>query len=361
MDEYFMRCAIELAKKGEGFTNPNPLVGAVIVKDGKIIGEGYHEYYGGLHAERNAIKNSNESTEGAQMYVTLEPCSHYGKQPPCTEAIVDAGIKTVYIGSSDPNPLVSGRGVEFLRSCGVQVITGVLKAECDSINEIFFKYITTGKPYVIVKAAMTIDGKTAAYTGDSKWITNEKSRENVHKTRKRCAGIMVGVNTVLNDDPILNCRCDNPSNPIRIICDSNLRIPLNSTIMKTADKIPTIIATVSCDKQKIKKLLNLGAEIITAGKDKVDLNVLFTKLGERKIDSVLVEGGATLNASIIENDLCDMMQIYIAPKVLGGSGAKTVVGGTGVKKVAEAYMFDKPEVSVFGDDILLEYRKKRKE
>ena len=226
-----MKHAVELAKKGEGFTNPNPLVGAVIVKDGKIIGEGYHKCYGQLHAERDALKNATESTEGADIYVTLEPCSHHGKQPPCCEALVEAGIKTVYVGSDDPNPLVSGNGYKYLEDNGVKVIRGILKDECDKLNEIFFHYITNKRPYVIMKAAMSIDGRTASYTGDSKWISNELSRENVHRTRKRVAAIMVGINTVINDNPILNCRCENPSHPIRIVCDSNLRIPLDCQLV----------------------------------------------------------------------------------------------------------------------------------
>lgn len=353
-----MRYAIELAKKGAGFTNPNPLVGAVIVKDGRIIGEGYHRYYGGLHAEREAIKNATESTVGSQMYVTLEPCSHHGKQPPCTEAVVEAGITTVYIGSRDPNPLVSGKGIEFLKSHGVRVVSDVLKRECDDINEIFFKYITTKIPYVIIKTAVTIDGKTATHTGDSKWITNEKSRANVHETRKRCACIMVGINTVLSDNPMLNCRCENPKNPTRIICDSNLRIPLDSNIMQTAKSIPTIIATVSKDTEKSERLRNMGAEIIVTDGEKVDLPTLFKVLGEKGIDSVLAEGGSALNASITENGLCDMLQVYIAPKVFGGNGAKTSIGGEGVAKAADAATFGAPKVYVFGDDILLEYRKK---
>ncbi len=359
MDTKYMQRAIELAKKGMGFTNPNPLVGAVIVKNNTIIGEGYHEYYGGLHAERNAIKNATESVIGADIYITLEPCSHFGKQPPCTHAIAEAGIKNVYIGSSDPNPLVSGKGIDYLRNHGINVETGILKSECDAINTIFFHYITTKRPYVIMKTAMSIDGKTASFTGNSKWITNEQSRNNVHCTRKRVAAIMVGINTVIADNAMLNCRCENPHNPVRVICDSNLRIPLDSAIIKTAKAIPTIIATVSDDSDKIKKLKAMGADVITTSGDRVELTELITELGERKIDSILVEGGAELHYSMLEAGLVDKLQVYIAPKIIGGVNAKPVVGGKGVELVRDAYEFKNPEITMFGDDILIEYTKKK--
>lgn len=357
MDKKYMQRAIELAKRGEGFTNPNPLVGAVIVKDGRIIGEGYHEFYGGLHAERNAIKNATEPTVGADMYVTLEPCSHHGKQPPCCEAVVDAGIKNVYIGSADPNPLVSGRGIEYLKSHGVNVTTDVLKDECDAINKIFFHYITTKRPYVIMKTAMSIDGKCASYTGDSKWITNELSRSDVHLTRKCVAGIMVGINTVLADNPLLNCRCDNPKHPARIICDSKLRIPSDCEIVKTANDIPTYVATVTDDSKKIKELENKGINIIRTSGDTVNLDELMRELGKLGIDSILVEGGAELHASLLKAGLVNKLEVYIAPKIIGGKDAKTVVGGTGVEFVRDAYMFKNPKITMFGDDIKIEYEK----
>lgn len=354
-----MRRAIELAKRGFGFTNPNPLVGAVIVKDGRIIGEGWHEYYGGLHAERNAIKNAVEDTAGADMYVTLEPCSHHGKQPPCTEAVAAAGIKRVFVGSSDPNPLVAGKGVAYLRENGIEVRTGVLKDECDEMNEIFFHYITQKRPYVIMKTAMTADGKTATRTGNSKWITNELSRQNVHLTRKRVAAIMVGINTVIADDPMLNCRCDNPKNPTRIVCDSRLRISETSQIVKTAKEIPTIVATTVNDSEKIARLKELGVDIIITDGERVDLRRLMAELGQRGIDSVLVEGGAEMHSSLLECGLVDKLQVYVAPKIIGGNEARSVVGGAGVDVIDDAYMFEKPTVTAFGDDILIEYSKKR--
>ena len=237
-DEKYMRHAIELAKKGLGWTNPNPMVGAVIVKDGKIIGEGYHKKYGELHAETSALNNCTKSPEGATIYVTLEPCCHHGKQPPCTEAIIKAGIKRVVIGSLDPNPLVSGKGMQILREHNIQVDNKlVCNRECIDMNYVFFHYIKEKLPYVIVKYAQTLDGKIATHNGLSKWITGEAARENVHMDRHRYSAIMVGINTVIKDDPMLNCRCkdiEKPHNPVRIVCDTRLRTPLDSRLVKTA-------------------------------------------------------------------------------------------------------------------------------
>lgn len=360
MELKYMKHAIELAKKGEGFTNPNPLVGAVIVKDGRIIGEGYHQKYGDLHAERNALKNCIDDPTGADIYVTLEPCCHYGKQPPCTDALIAAGIKNVFVGSYDPNPLVAGKSAEILKEHGINAEYEVMREECDKLNPIFFHYINTGMPYIIMKAAMSIDGRTASFTGDSKWITGKISREHTHHTRKCVAGIMVGVNTVIADDPMLNCRCDDPSNPVRIICDSNLRIPLECHILKTASEIPVIIATISDDVAKINKIKSTGADVIITDKtaeNRVDLKQLFKELGNRKIDSVLVEGGAEIHASMLNSGLVDKLQIYIAPKIIGGTNAKPVVGGKGVELVRDAYMFKNPVVTKLGNDILIEYEK----
>ena len=353
-----MRHAIGLAKRGMGFVNPNPLVGAVIVKDNRIIGEGWHERYGGLHAERNALKSCGSDPAGADIYVTLEPCCHHGKQPPCTEALINAGIKNVYVGSADPNPLVSGNGIAVLKAHGINVYENILRDECVALNDIFFCYITKKRPYIILKAAMSIDGRTASHTGDSKWISNELSREDVHRTRKRVAAIMVGINTVLCDDPILNCRTDDPKDPVRVICDSNLRIPIESKIIQTANEIPTLIATVSRDMKKIDELRKKGAEIIITDGKRVDLTQLINELAKRQLDSVLVEGGAELHASMLKAGLCDLLQIYIAPKIIGGISAKPVIGGEGVEMVRDAYMFSAPDIKRFGDDVLLEFKKK---
>ena len=351
----YMKRAIELAKLGTGFTNPNPLVGAVIVKDGRVIGEGYHERYGGPHAERNAISHCTEDTRGADIYVTLEPCCHRGKQPPCTEALIEAGIRRVYIGSDDPNPLVSGKSEGILRSHGIEVVKGVMKKECDSLNDIFFYYITHGMPYVIMKAAASLDGRIAARTGDSKWITNEQSRAHAHGTRKRCAAIMVGINTVLADDPMLNCRCAEPSDPVRVICDSRLRIPLGSNIMKTARDIPTVIAaSEQAPPEKAERIKAAGAEIIFTDGERVDMRALMAELGRRGIDSVLAEGGASLHASLLKAGLVNKLHLYIAPKIIGGDG-RPAVGAMGIDRVSEAVSFGAPAATALGGDMLLEY------
>ena len=244
MQETYMRRAIELAKKGIGAVNPNPLVGAVIVKDGRIIGEGYHRRYGELHAERDAFAHLTEDAAGAEMYVTLEPCCHYGKQPPCVNAIIEHKISRVYVGSDDPNALVSGKGYQILRDAGIEVITHVLKEECDSLNPVFFHYIVNKTPYVVMKYAMTMDGKIATYSGKSKWITGEEARAHVMEQRNALTGIMVGSETVIKDDPSLTCRIEGGRNPVRIICDSRLRISMDSQIVRTASEVPTILAAI---------------------------------------------------------------------------------------------------------------------
>lgn len=359
-NQKYMLRAIELAKLGTGFVNPNPLVGAVIVKNGRIIGEGYHMKYGTLHAERNALKNCTESPEGAEMYVTLEPCCHYGKNPPCTDAVIASGIKKVYVGSDDPNPLVAGKGIKILRENGIEVVTHFMKEKCDKLNDIFFYYITHKKPYVILKYAMTADGKITTATGKSKWISNEASREHTHQTRKKVAAILVGIGTVLNDNPMLNCRCENPSDPVRVVCDSKLRIPLDSELVKTAKDIPLIVATLSDDKEKIKALEEKGVEIFKAEEKnrRILLSSVMNYLEEKKIDSVLIEGGGEIHASAFEEKIVNKVQVYIAPKIFGGKNAKSPVGGKGVDSPDDAYMLSEPEIKLLDGDILLEYNLK---
>lgn len=351
-----MKRAAELAMLGEGFVNPNPMVGAVIVKNGKIIGEGFHEHYGGLHAERNALKNCVESPLGADMYVTLEPCCHTGKQPPCTEAVIKSGIKRVFVGSYDPNPKVSGNGIRQLRDAGIEVIEDFERELCDSLNAIFFKYITTGIPYVIMKTAVTADGKISSITGDSKWITNEESRKNVHRTRKKAAAIMTGIGTVLADNPLMNCRIENPKNPIRIVCDSSLRIPIDCNLVRTANEIPLIVATISDNFDKAKKLESLGVKIIKTEENngKVSLKDLIKTLGEMKIDSVLTEAGSGINSSLIESNIADCIQIYIAPKIIGGN--MSAFNGLNIAKMSDAIKLSAPKIKAFGSDIMLEYK-----
>lgn len=355
-DEFYMRRALELATLGRGYTNPNPMVGAVIVKDGRIIGEGYHEKYGGLHAERNALKNCTEDPKGATVYVTLEPCCHHGKTPPCTDALIDAGIGKVVVGSLDVNPLVAGKGVKILEDQGIEVVTGVMEEECRRLNRIFIKYITEKIPYVVMKYAMTADGKIATVTGESKWITGASSRENVHRTRHALMGIMAGVGTVIADDPMLDCRLPGGGkNPVRIICDSNLRTPVDSKVVKTASDIRTIIATVSSDASTIKEYENRGCEVVRTSSDsgKVDLKELMKILGEKGIDSILLEGGAELNFSALKARIVDEVHTYIAPKLFGGN-AKAPVGGAGIERIGDAVILKPFCITKFDDDIFVE-------
>lgn len=371
-EEKYMRRAIELAKKGSGHVNPNPLVGAVIVRDGEIIGEGYHECYGQLHAERNAIANAKKrgnSLEGSTIYVTLEPCCHYGKTPPCTEAIIEEKIARVVVGSDDPNPLVSGKGFQMLREKGIEVIPHFLKEECDAMNHVFFHYIRTGTPYVAMKYAMTMDGKIACYTGDSKWVTGEESRAHVQTLRNHYKGIMAGIGTVLADDPMLNCRIEGGRDPIRIIADSHLRIPMDSQLVRTAGQQPLIVACLpDADEEKAAQLQEKGVEVLRISgvttaditeeqKEVISLPVLMKELGARKIDGILLEGGGQLNESALQAGIVDRIYCYIAPKIFGGAQAKTPVEGQGLTRAADAWQFNRIGMQEFGQDILLEYEK----
>ena len=357
-DEKYMRMALELALKGRGWVSPNPVVGAVIVRDdGTIIGQGYHERYGELHAERNALKNCMEPPAGATMYVTLEPCCHHGRQPPCTDAILEAGIRRVVVGSGDPNPRVAGGGIRILREHGIEVVEGVLKEECDAVNEIFFHYIQTGRPYVVMKYAMTIDGKIAAYTGLSKWVTGEEARAHVQKLRHELSAIMVGVGTVLADDPMLNCRIPGLTSPVRIICDTHLRTPLDSKVVQTASEIPTIIATCCEDERAVLQYTEKGCRVLNVAKSgdlHLDLQDLVSKIGAEGIDSILLEGGGTINWSALESGIVNRVMAYVAPKLFGGSSAKTPVEGRGIPDPQEAVRLRDISVSRLGEDLLIE-------
>ena len=361
-DERYMASAIELAALGCGFVNPNPMVGAVIVKDGKIIGRGYHKKYGEAHAKRNAISDAASPLEGAAIYVTLEPCCNHGKTPPCTDAIIESGISRVVVGAPDPNPLVSGKGIEILRRNGIEVTAGVLEKECRELNEVFFHYIITNTPYVVMKYAMTMDGKTAAYTGISKWITGEAARRKVHEDRRRYSAVMVGVGTVIKDDPLLTCRIENGRDPVRIVCDTRLRTPACSQIVKTAKDVPTIIAT-SCtdaDKHNIYVRENCSVVVVSEKNGRLDLKELMLKIGKEKIDSVLLEGGSELNWSAMESGVVNKVQAYISPKVLGGAGAVTHVGGAGAGSPDSAFFLSNSKINVIGEDILIESEVRQK-
>ena len=370
-DIEYMQRAIALAKKGAGFVNPNPMVGCVVVKDNEIITEGYHEYYGGLHAERNALTNTTADCKDATLYVTLEPCCHYGKTPPCTEIIIEKGIKKVVVGLLDPNPLVAGKGIKILKDAGIEVITGVEVEKIKDLNKVFLKYIKTKRPYVLLKTAMTLDGKIASYTGDSKWITNEKSRKLVHKLRSEMMGIVAGIGTVKADNPMLNCRLEvqqptansqqpNIHQPIRIIIDTKASISLESNIVKTANEYKTILAigqqsTVDSQQTKIDELKSLNVDILYCEEKDghVDINDLMIKLGQKGIDSILLEGGATLNAAFLEAGCVDEVYAFIAPKIIGGEHSKSPVGGQGIELMKDAIMLKDIKIETFDNDILI--------
>lgn len=373
-----MQRAIRLSKKGVGFVNPNPMVGCVVVKDDVIISEGYHELYGGFHAERNALIKNDTDFKGATLYVTLEPCCHHGKTPPCTDIIIEKGISKVFVGILDPNPLVAGNGISILKNAGIEVVTGVLEDEIKELNKVFLKYIKTRHPYVLMKTAMTLDGKIASYTGDSKWITNEKSRQLVHKLRSEMMGVVVGIGTVTADDPMLNCRYEGQQTtdnrrvsnmhscrqPIRIIVDTKASISLESQIVKTARDYRTILAiscrdTRTCDfNDKLESLKSFNVEILCCEEKNghVDINDLMVKLGEMGIDSLLLEGGSTINAAFLETDCVDEIYAFIAPKIIGGQDSKSPVGGKGIDLMKDAIMLKDIKIEQFDNDILIKCR-----
>lgn len=379
----YMQRAVELAKAGMGFVNPNPLVGAVIVKDTKIIGEGFHACYGQLHAERSAIadakrraanagQNPQTVCRGADIYVTLEPCCHTGKQPPCTQALIDEGFARVFIGSSDPNPLVSGKGVAILEKAGIKVVQGCLKSECDALNPVFFHYIKTKTPYITLKYAMSADGLTACYTGKSRWVSGEESRLLVHKERAVNMAVMTGIETVLSDNPLLTSRLPEPETkkvrqPVRIVCDSTLRIPLESNLVQTAGSSPVWVACALSDEEiaassKAHTLQNAGVTLLSAKSaenPRVDLRKLAQLLGEHGIDSVLLESGGRLNYSALQAGIIQKIQVFIAPKIFGSlEDVHNPVRGTGSENPDDAYRLSNPAVTAAGSDVLLEYEVK---
>ena len=350
--EQYMQQALDLAKTAMGHTSPNPMVGCVVVKNGKLVASGCHERYGEFHAERNALTRCKEDLTGADLYVTLEPCCHQGKTPPCTDIIIERKIGRVFVGALDPNPKVDGGGIKILREHGIEVITGILEQECLALNEIFFHYITTGLPYVAMKYAMTLDGKIASANGDSKWVTGEKAREHVHFLRKKYSAILAGIDTVLADDPLLNCRTEEGVDPIRVICDSHLRLPMDSQIVKTAGKIRTIAAYTDAEEETKKKLESTGVELLQISEKNghVDLEKLIRTLGEKKIDSILVEGGGNIHGSLLQTGLVNRVYAYIAPKLIGGKNALSPVGGDGIEKMKDAVVLQNQEILHLGAD-----------
>ena len=356
-DIHYMKMAVSLAGKGAGHVSPNPMVGAVIVKDDRVISRGWHKVFGGLHAETDALASCAESPAGATMYVTLEPCCHYGKQPPCTSAIIKAGISRVVVGMTDPNPLVGGKGISILREHGIEVCTGLLEKEIRYQNRIFLKYITQRRPWTVLKWAMTLDGRIAAASGDSRWVSCEESRYYVHTLRGRYMGIMAGIGTVLADNPMLNCRTDGMRQPVRIIVDSHASLPEDSAIARTAGEYRTVLAhTTDAMRERLEPLHGCGIETVECAATEngmVNLDDLMSRLGAMGIDSVLVEGGAELDWSLVSAGLADEHYIFVAPKIIGGKAAKGPVGGNGFGKMSDALGLDIESVTTSGEDILI--------
>lgn len=349
-----MREALRIARHAEGRTSPNPLVGAVVVRDGKIVAQGWHRKAGTPHAEIHALNMAGNLARDATLYVTLEPCSHFGRTPPCARAIVDAGIKKVVAAMSDPNPKVAGRGFDILRSAGIEVEVGLLEDEARKLNEAFIKWVTRKLPFVTLKFACSLDGKIATVGGQSQWISCETSRKFSHGLRDINDAILVGIGTVLADNPSLTTRLVDGKNPVRVIVDSNARIPLDATVVTDKSARTIVAVTSNASVEKISALENLGVEIVTAGDgQRVDLRILMHELAAREITSVLVEGGATIHFAMLQAQLVDKVLAFVAPKILGGSQALTAVAGAGFDKLSDAIELENFTVQQLGADFLL--------
>jgi diaminohydroxyphosphoribosylaminopyrimidine deaminase / 5-amino-6-(5-phosphoribosylamino)uracil reductase len=360
-DESYIKLAIEIAKKGMGSVGPNPLVGCVIIKNERIIGAGFHEKYGGKHAEINAIESAIENVEGSIMFINLEPCNHQGLTPPCTDKIIESKIKRVVVGTLDMNPLVSGSGIKKLKSSGVEVKVGLLENECITLNKFFFKYIISGLPYVTLKVAQTLDGKIADVHGESKWISSAQSRKYVHELRSKYDAVLVGAGTVKKDDPNLTVRLVEGRNPRRIMIDTDLSIKsTNKLYLNNGDKKLIIVTSVknSDKKNKIKRLTNCGAHLIFVNeeeKNKLNLKEVLKELGKMKISSILVEGGGGVFTSFVKKNIFDEILLFISPKILG-SGLP-VINNIGVKSIRNALKVKMGNCERIGDDFMVELYK----
>jgi diaminohydroxyphosphoribosylaminopyrimidine deaminase / 5-amino-6-(5-phosphoribosylamino)uracil reductase len=353
--EKIMRRALALARKGLGRTGPNPAVGCVIVRDGTVVGEGWHRKAGTPHAEVHALAEAGELARGADVYVTLEPCSHTGRTPPCAEALIKAGVGRVYAGMIDPNPRVSGMGMERLRGAGIAIVSGILEDECRRVNEPFIKHVTTGLPFVVLKSALTMDGKSATAAGDSRWITNDKSRRYVHRLRSQSDAIMIGVGTAIADDPELTCRIPGGRDPLRVVVDSMLRISPDARLFHLRSRARTVIATISEDKAKIAGIRERDADLlICREKDgRVDLQDLMARLGSMNVQSVLLEGGSTLAGEALRLGLIDKVLLFYAPKLVGGDGPGLFTG-FGIERMDDAIRLKNLTISRFAEDILIQ-------
>lgn len=353
-DIAYMRHALALARRGAGHTRPNPMVGALLVKEGRIIGEGWHGHFGGPHAEVEAFRSCREDPAGATLYVTLEPCAHYGKTPPCADLVVRKKVGRVVAAMVDPNPLVAGRGIEKIRRAGIPVTVGVLEEEARRLNEVFLKYVTEKKPFILYKAAMSLDGKTACHTGDSQWISSERSRQEARRLRGLYQGIMAGIGTVLADDPRLTARTEGLCDPVRIIADSRLRIPLTAKVLHEPGRV-ILLTTSAAPGEKREAIEALGARIVTAdGADgRVNLPAAMDKLAALGMDGILLEGGAALAGEALSAGLIDKVLFYAAPLLIGGSGAPSPFGGAGAVSLQAAWPLRDLEVTKSGDDLAI--------
>ncbi len=360
-DKKFMREALALARSQMGKTSPDPMVGALVVKGRRIISKGYHAEQSTPHAEAFAIKKAGSRAKGATLYLNLEPCCHYGYNPPCTHAIIKAGIKRVVAAMKDPNPFVNGKGFAQLRDAGIKVKTGVLEEEAKELNEAFIKYITTNIPFVMLKSAMSLDGKIATVTKESKYITGLPARQHVHMLRVYVDAVMVGVNTVKIDDPALTARDVGDENiikrnPKKIVLDTNAEIPLRSKILKNEPRKAIIVVGESAPKKKLEKIRKTGASVLRAATrgGRIDLRKLMAELAEDKIMSIMIEAGGTLAASALKEGIVDKVLFFIAPKIIGGKAAPTPVAGAGFKKLSQAVNLKSSRVRMMGSDVLIE-------
>ncbi|MEL7497722.1 MAG: bifunctional diaminohydroxyphosphoribosylaminopyrimidine deaminase/5-amino-6-(5-phosphoribosylamino)uracil reductase RibD [Planctomycetota bacterium] len=366
--EDWMRLAIELAKAGQGAVEPNPMVGCVITHDNHRIGQGWHETYGGPHAEVQALASVSSADRSrlteSTVYVTLEPCSHHGKTGPCSQALIDANVRRVIVAVKDPNPEVAGTGIEQLRQAGIEVKVGLLQSESQKLLSPYLKRRTTGLPWVIAKWAMTIDGKIATASGDSQWITNDQSRANVHRLRSRVDSIMVGIGTVISDDPMLNARLENQDTPMRIatrvVLDSQARTPLESKLVATCEQYPVLIATVDgADADRCEALRQKGCQLFSASSKSVLPRELLTSLCKQGATNVMIEGGGQVLGAFFDDDLVDEVQMYIGPKLIGDAAAISPVTGLVTNSINDADNFDIHSIEQFVDDICVTYRKKQ--
>lgn len=361
-DVKFMKHALRLAAKGQGTTSPNPMVGAVIVAKGKVVGSGYHRQAGGPHAEVFALQHAKSQSRQATLYLTLEPCCHTEKRtPPCVPDIIESGVRRVVVAMRDPNPQVAGRGIRQLKQAGIVVDVGCLKQEATKLNEIYIHWVKTGLPFVILKSGMTLDGKIATAKGESKWITGSKAREHVHQLRSQVDAIAVGVNTVLKDDPQLTARLSGSKGqatrqPVRLIFDSRLRIPFTARVLQGIEQNPTaMVTTKEADPEKVEQLRSKWVEVLVLPQKRKQVSIrrCLQELGNMGITSVLVEGGSELNASFLREGLVNQVYLYMAPTLLGGSNAKGLIGGLSPKRLAEKNTVSNLHIQVLGDDVLI--------